>query len=260
MEMEPSTRRKRRSTSASALVSRRIGVAVPVLMLLATTWMLLSSFPDQVPEYFGEFSCNTHESLASRHTGGFIVDVSDESWERTRLHARNFRQYSHSNKEDGYQRSELWYRDNLQPILTCPHAQRLSADGGLDDTGKWVCEPHRLAELPSCLIYSIGCNGEYGFEDMLAELLDRHCEIHVFDPNDYDRPENAERNIFFHQWGWKSSYHEQISANLMGSDKRVSGLVFKTFQDTLEELGHQNRLIEMFKIDCEGCEWCVSIQ
>jgi hypothetical protein len=35
----------------------------------------------------------------------------------------------------------------------------------------------------------------------------------------------------------------------------LGNLAFKTLQETVQELGHEGRRIDIFKIDCEGCEW-----
>ena len=92
-------------------------------------------------------------------------------------------------------------------------------------------------------------------EDGLLGLLGPVCEIHVFDPFDYEakRPDlfaNATRpnNIHYHRWGFRSSYDETYKPFVKEGE-------FQSLQETLSKLGHQNRPIDIFKIDCESCEW-----
>jgi hypothetical protein len=49
----------------------------------------------------------------------------------------------------------------------------------------------------------------------------------------------------YHAWGIKSSY----------SDPTASGRDFITLSEVQQRLGHSGRRIDIFKIDCEGCEW-----
>jgi len=124
---------------------------------------------------------------------------------------------------------------------------------GVGDGPKWTCDPWRLRQWPDCLIYSIGSNGEYGWENgMLREAP--NCEIHVFDPTDYadKAPKNA--NVHFHQWGLGSSYDSEYQVK-NSAKQLLENVPLKTFQETLAILGHENRRIDIFKIDCEGCEW-----
>jgi hypothetical protein len=66
------------------------------------------------------------------------------------------------------------------------------------------------------------------------------CEIHTFDPTIGEQPSNLPGgNIQFHPWG------------LASRDNGTS----KTLPSIIKELGHTGREIDIFKIDCEGCEW-----
>jgi hypothetical protein len=121
-------------------------------------------------------------------------------------------------------------------------------NNGHGDGPKWICNPHRIRETrPDCLVYSIGSNGQYDFEEgMLQELSTngRSCEIHVFDFGGYERPEDAARNIHYHQWGLEGSEEKSTIKRKMMS-----------FPDIVKALGHEERTIDILKIDCEGCEW-----
>ena len=73
------------------------------------------------------------------------------------------------------------------------------------------------------------------------------CEIHIFDPNNYWMPTMAKHNTFFHTWRLKLSYDDSYQPKVKGK--------FLSLQDTLRAIGHENQTIDIFKIDCEGCEW-----
>jgi Methyltransferase domain len=137
-----------------------------------------------------------------------------------------------------------------------------------------MCDPHRLVQQSKrrmeqyqkegrlinrtadkeihsgCLIYSVGSNGNFQFEEGFQNTFPGACEIHTFDFTNFSQSVPPNKNIFFHQWGLKSSYEEDKD-----KDEVLKANPFKTFQETILELGHEGRPIDVFKIDCEGCEW-----
>lgn len=110
----------------------------------------------------------------------------------------------------------------------------------------------------SCLVYSIGSNGNYRFEDGLYELLGGPvCEIHIFDPGNYERDHLQHQNMHYHQWGLVGSDDAQQQQQQQNREMaRPHGArEMYSFQEIRRRLGHENRTIDLFKIDCEGCEW-----
>ena len=102
--------------------------------------------------------------------------------------------------------------------------------GKLGDGGKWVCDPHRILSdtgkagqenldvgrkgvnaagsnvQGSCIVYSVGSNGNYDFEKEVKTHVSPDCEIHTFDIRDYGRHRNfteeAEKvGVTFHHTG-----------------------------------------------------------
>ena len=128
-----------------------------------------------------------------------------------------------------------------------------------------VCDPHRLTEISKrrkqekgvgCLVYSVGCGGKFHMEDGLIEMLGPECEIHVFDPGTnytekFPTKINARVNTHFHMWGFHSTYDDNYTPFVLRGGKTTSDGVFLTLDETVERLGHTNRTIDIFKIDCE---------
>jgi hypothetical protein len=88
----------------------------------------------------------------------------------------------------------------------------------------------------------VGSSGETSFEAAIRKDIGEHCEIHTFDMGNYANQVTWVGAIF-HQWG------------IADSNDRQGMNVYKTMQQTIEELGHVGRTIDIFKIDCEGCKW-----
>jgi Methyltransferase domain len=223
------------------------------------------------------------DSLAYAQSFGFFDNLDDFDWQIRMDRAKNHKHQASPEHKKATADSDVarWYLANYYPLFTCPHQERVGSGG---DGAKWVCDPWRLKhvldqpvrqlsattattvttttamrrrDLPNgkgkCLIYSVGCHGNYVFEDGLVEILGAGtCEIHVFDlAQDYTREgDAASKNIHFHHWGLSSSY------STLGKSKQYNYL---TMQQTMEKLGHVNRTIDVFKIDCEHCtlQWKV---
>jgi Methyltransferase domain len=204
--------------------------------------------------------------LANYESFGYFDDIDDTTWKRHQDRARN--EPTYFNPQQPYQRTTepaLWLLSNVDPMFACPNIRRV---GGRGDGPKWTCDPHRLAEKPDCLIYSVGSRGVYRFEDGIINILKANtkqsdvstttenewlpnCEIHVFDPNpSYGRANDPiKKNIHYHAIGLKSSYEP------FDYGPFPKTFEFLSFQDIQKRLGHENRRIDVFKIDCEGCEW-----
>ena len=135
-----------------------------------------------------------------------------------------------------------WYQNNVEPSFTCAGEERLGKQG---DGGKWVCNPGELAKKPTCLVYSIGSNNKFDFESALLDNVSKNCEIHVF-----DHTVSTLRLVSKQRKPWKVHFH-QIGLAATTSD----GGDFKSLSDMVRDLGHVGRTIDIFKIDCEGCEW-----
>ncbi|KAL7477198.1 hypothetical protein ACHAW6_003013 [Cyclotella cf. meneghiniana] len=138
--------------------------------------------------------------------------------------------------------------DKWEPEAVCFADERFGNTArykALGDGPKFVCGVDFLAKKAKkegCLVYSIGSNNDISFEQAVHSIMG--CEIHTFDP--YIPKEKFVGNdiAVFHQWG-------------LGEDNSTQGPTFKSAATVMKELGHTNSAIDIFKIDCEGCEFAV---
>ena len=158
---------------------------------------------------------------------GFICEPDDLWDERKILH----RIQDELNRK--YINSFPIFMSNWEPEFHCSHARRI---GRMGDGGKWVCDLFRLQNRPDCLIYSVGSSGDFSFENEIKKYLP-NCEIHTFDFQGYQCPKGI---CTYHQF-W------------LGDGKNRSDS--KTWPMVLKELGHENRLVDVLKIDIEGGEF-----
>jgi Methyltransferase domain len=185
---------------------------------------------------------------------GYFDDVTEVHWKLYQQRARNEPMYLEPNPDPATMPTAAWLVQNVDPIFTCAHIRRV---GGQGDGPKWTCDPHRLLKQPNCLVYSFGSSGDYAFEDGLVKALGTHCEIHVFDPDpSYGRKNDAEKkNIHYHPWGLKGEGDEDPAA----SNTMFKGQIFYSLPQLMDKLGHIGRRLDVFKIDCEGCEVTSSV-
>ena len=109
------------------------------------------------------------------------------------------------------------------------------------DGSKFVCGAIVLNQQPSCLVYSIGSGGDWGFEQAIKAVAP-NCEIHTFDPH----PDRGPHKFM------GSEYTAMHALALAGGSSGKGGI---TLTELMMRFGHSGRHIDILKIDCEGCEW-----
>lgn len=139
--------------------------------------------------------------------------------------------------------------DPWEEEWTCIEEDRVGAHYW-GDGPKWMCGVRYLADRPDCLVYSIGSNEQDDFERAIKRIAPQ-CEVHTFDPTvhaDVMDERSKQGGYTFHLTGLGS---QEQSGNVMKNGKLY------TFEETLAQLGHNNRTIDVLKMDCENCEWKV---
>ena len=185
--------------------------------------------------------------LANIESLGFFDDIPSASWNMMKKKVSEISPNYNTcclphtiggvgERGDKKSKEFLWfYQNHYEPDFVCQYERRI---GDIGDGGKWICDPHRISKQDSCLVYSIGSNNQYDFEESVLKEIGSHCEIHTFDFGDFS--EGAKKaGVHYHQVG-------------LGEDSPPK---FKQLSTIIKDLGHEGRTIDIFKIDCEGCEW-----
>ena len=159
----------------------------------------------------------------------------------------------------------------------------------LDSRNKFLLSSSTISRQPpkntnGCLIYSIGVNDqslsfEVGIQKLLTEYAaqtttttttgslsnpdyddesqnnEPFCEIHVFDPNQWDvQLPDFPDGVYYHPWGIKASARNDgtnKNNNMMKKNTHDDMVYFRTLADTVKLLGHEGKSIDILKVDCK---------
>lgn len=122
-----------------------------------------------------------------------------------------------------------------EPTISCASEKRVGASG---DGGKWLCDAYRIAQLQICNVMSIGSNNDWSFE-IAVHQLNPLCNIYTFDHT--ITPAQKPDFVTFLPFGLS----EMDEENLL------------TIPSAVQKIGLQGQKIDIFKIDCEGCEYAL---
>ncbi|KAL4855471.1 hypothetical protein ACK3TF_004002 [Chlorella vulgaris] len=157
-------------------------------------------------------------------------------------------------------------------IVLCPDGgppRRVGSDG---DGGKWLCplddglgnETLAAALVPadpppptrnqsSCIVYSVGSNNQFDFEEAMLKL---GCSVHTFDCFSPGTPASLmEGRHFFHRVCSHAATVTALfdSCSLGHVNYEKDGRVFQTLDTVLKANDHSH--IDILKIDIEGYEF-----
>lgn len=149
--------------------------------------------------------------------------------------------------------AQLYWFDLFEPEAVCFSDERFGGSGerykAFGDGPKFVCGADFIPNKSShagedCLVYSVGSHNQIDFEKSVHNFLG--CETHTFDPT-LSKPFVGGDYAHFHPWG----------LGLDGEKKALGNntWVGKSLATIMKALGHENRTIDVLKIDCEGCEF-----
>ncbi|XP_067652023.1 probable methyltransferase-like protein 24 isoform X2 [Haliotis asinina] len=138
----------------------------------------------------------------------------------------------------------LYHRfvDNVGVL--CKDINRL---GHLSDGGWEVCNDRQYSPPNDCLVYSVGINNDFSFDDEISRQYG--CEVHSFDPSMNQKSHKRGEKLFFHNIGM-SDKNVHIPANQKGWEMRTLGAM-------KQELIHAKRHVHVLKMDIEHWEWKV---
>ncbi|GJP43958.1 hypothetical protein CLOM_g3357 [Closterium sp. NIES-68] len=131
----------------------------------------------------------------------------------------------------------------VSPMYPCPFEERVGEWG---DGGKWTCLIPGVLQ-PNTTVYSIGSHGLYDFEEQFAQA--HPSAIFTFDPFLNPFVEYKMRALPFLQFRAVGLSGE---ASLDKYKSKYPTKLFATLARLLALMNHS--YVDVFKIDCEGCE------
>lgn len=103
----------------------------------------------------------------------------------------------------------------------------------------------------NCLVYSFGINDSTEWEEKIAK--DFGCDVFAFDPTS-NFPKDVAAGVTFHKYGLQGAGVD-VSQTHSVNYEALDPSKLKTLGDLVKLMGHEDRTIDILRMDCEGCEW-----
>ncbi|XP_059176968.1 probable methyltransferase-like protein 24 [Physella acuta] len=131
------------------------------------------------------------------------------------------------------------YPDNTQVL--CQRKMRM---GKIGDGGWEICDDPEVRPVPPCIVYSFGINYDFSFDDDTAKSYG--CHVYSFDPSMDEAPDVYDRSSHVH------FYKIGIDGQTYTNQNKWK---LRTLADIRRMLGHENKVIDVIKMDVESSEW-----
>lgn len=128
----------------------------------------------------------------------------------------------------------------------------------LKNRGNWYdCNSSPFVVRKPCLVYSFGINYDFRFDDVMADL---GCEVHSFDPSMGNTGKHIRKTgVHFHPIGIGGKSYDDVIPRMDQYTKKDPKKMWKmrTLRQIIESLGHEDRHLDILKVDIEAYEWGV---
>ena len=139
--------------------------------------------------------------------------------------------------------TDIRYIAPVEVLLPCPTPLKLvGTSSTAGDTAKLLCEPDKLLAVPKCIVYSLGSNNQFEFEEGLLKSLPT-CSVYTFDCTSLP-PVNYTERLYFEK-------------TCLGDHDFITdeGTVFKSLNSIMTANHHDS--VHLLKMDIEGYEFAV---
>ncbi|CAL1537194.1 unnamed protein product [Lymnaea stagnalis] len=121
--------------------------------------------------------------------------------------------------------------------------------------GNWpVCQDEPYVIKPPCLVYSFGIANDFSFDDAMGNL---GCTVASFDPSMHKEDHIRSPHVSFYNMGMGAINTNSFVPNKDSYVKNDQKWKIRTLKGAMAELGHQNRVLDVLKMDVETYEWAV---
>ncbi|KAK3086827.1 hypothetical protein FSP39_024138 [Pinctada imbricata] len=129
----------------------------------------------------------------------------------------------------------------------CEQVRRM---GNIRDGGWDICNDIKYRPKSPCLVYSFGINNDFSFDEAMEKVYG--CDVYSFDPSMGIGDHRHSKRIQFFRTGIGAYDSESGSENRTTKSNKTWKL--KRLQTIIRELNHENRRIDVLKLDIEGNE------